>query len=166
MAHSCFAEKLKTGQPQWKNAFTCLEYSCRSIFNGWVVRKFVYSKPPGRKMITADINAIIFITGNITVIVNCVGIVLRTIFGPLSKGWAIYQQQQNMFLVLTHIFRYLFEYFIFPRNQSIAHPPPANPGDLHDPTSWPRLFQSFNRSLQRCRFPARHACLPLKVSTV
>ena len=43
----------------------------------------VYLKPSGRKMITADINAIIFITGNITVIINCVGIGLRTIFGPL-----------------------------------------------------------------------------------
>ena len=41
-------------------------------------------KASGRKMITADINAIIFITGNFTAIVNCVGIVLRTIFGPLS----------------------------------------------------------------------------------
>ena len=36
-----------------------------------------------RKMITADINAIIFITGNFTVIINCVGIGLRTLFGPL-----------------------------------------------------------------------------------
>ena len=62
---------------------TYLECSLGSIFNGWVVRKFVYSKPPGRKMITADINAIIFITGNVTVIINCVGIGLRTIFGPL-----------------------------------------------------------------------------------
>ena len=43
----------------------------------------VYLKPSGRKMITADINAIIFITGNVTVIINCVGIGLRTIFGPL-----------------------------------------------------------------------------------
>ena len=91
MAHSCLAEKYKTGAPQWKNATLSCQllfgiFSCRSIFNGWVVRKFVYSKPPGRKMITADINAIIFITGNITVIINCVGIVLRTIFGPLSKG--------------------------------------------------------------------------------
>ena len=43
-------------------------------------------KASGRKMITADINAIIFITGNFTAIVNCVGIALRIIFGPLRRG--------------------------------------------------------------------------------
>ena len=43
-------------------------------------------KASGRKMITADINAIIFITGNFTAIVNCVGIGLRLIFGPLRRG--------------------------------------------------------------------------------
>ena len=43
-------------------------------------------KASGRKMITADINAIIFITGNFTAIVNCVGIGLRIIFGPLRRG--------------------------------------------------------------------------------
>ena len=43
-------------------------------------------KASGRKMITADINAIIFITGNFTAIVNCVGIGMRIIFGPLRRG--------------------------------------------------------------------------------
>ena len=82
---------------------TCLEYFCRSIFNGWVVRKFVYSKPPGRKMITADINAIIFITGNVTVVINCVSIALRIIFGPLSRsGQYTYQKVISNSRLSTH----------------------------------------------------------------
>ena len=64
-----------------------------------MVRKFVYSKPPGRKMITADINALIFITGNVTVIINCLGIGLRTIFGPLPflVIFALYETLVNSF---------------------------------------------------------------------
>ena len=47
-------------------------------------------------MITADINAIIFITGNFTVIINCVGIGLRTLFGPLPYQVVV------IIIVITH----------------------------------------------------------------
>ena len=54
-------------------------------------------------MITADINAIIFITGNITVIINSIGIALRTIFGPLSRGGQyIMIPEGHVKLVLFH----------------------------------------------------------------
>ena len=43
------------------------------IFNCWVVRKFIFSKPPGRKMITVDI------FWNMIPVVICVGVSLRTI---------------------------------------------------------------------------------------
>ena len=58
----------------------CVVWATLSIFNSWVVRKFIFSKPPGRKMITADINAIGFIFGNMIPVVLCVGVSLRTIF--------------------------------------------------------------------------------------
>ena len=58
----------------------CMVWATSSIFNGWVVRKFISSKPPGRKMITADINAIGFIFGTMIPIVICAGVSLRTIF--------------------------------------------------------------------------------------
>ena len=59
----------------------CMVWATLSIFNGWVVRKLICSKPPGRKMITADINAIGFIFGTMIPIVICVGVSLRIIFG-------------------------------------------------------------------------------------
>ena len=58
----------------------CVVWATLSIFNSWVVRKFIFSKPPGRKMITADINAIGFIFGNMIPVVLCVGVSLRTLF--------------------------------------------------------------------------------------
>ena len=58
----------------------CLIWTSFSIFNCWVVRKFIFPKPPGRKMITADINAIGFIFGNMIPVVLCVGVSLRTLF--------------------------------------------------------------------------------------
>ena len=42
---------------------------------------FIFSKPPGRKMITADINAIGLLFCNLMPIVICVGVGLRTVFG-------------------------------------------------------------------------------------
>ena len=54
----------------------CMVWVSFSIFNCWVI----FSKPPERKMITADINAIGFIFGNMIPVVLCVGVSLRTIF--------------------------------------------------------------------------------------
>ena len=54
-----------------------------SIFTGWIIQKFVFSKPAGRRMITGDISALAYITGNLTAITLCLAITARTIFGPL-----------------------------------------------------------------------------------
>ena len=64
-----------------------LKNNSGSIFNGWIVRKFVFSKPPSRnlknpdhpqsdlglirKLITTDINSYFLITGNLMVVVHC-----------------------------------------------------------------------------------------------
>ena len=60
---------------------SCSFWAILSIFNGWNVRKFIFSKPPGRKMITADINAIGFIFTNVMPLVISFGVSLRTGFG-------------------------------------------------------------------------------------
>ena len=61
---------------------SCLFWAILRIFIGWNVRKFIFSKPPGRKMITADINTISFIFTNVLPLVICIGVSLRTVFGP------------------------------------------------------------------------------------
>ena len=59
----------------------CCVWTMLSLFNGWVVRRFIFSKPPGRKMITADISAIGLLFCNLMPIVICVGVGLKTVFG-------------------------------------------------------------------------------------
>ena len=62
----------------------CIVWTIFSFFNGWVVRMFIFSKPPGRKMITADINAIGLLFCNLMPIVMCFGVGLKTLFGSFS----------------------------------------------------------------------------------
>ena len=87
-----------------------------SIFNGWIVRKFVFSKPPSRnlknpdhpqsdlglirKLITTDINSYFLITGNLMVVVHCFRYLsdICNIFGIL------YFMMYHIWLSIVHCF--------------------------------------------------------------
>ena len=103
---------LRLGFPNTELILTKLTLG--SVFNGWIVRKFVFSKPPSRnylvltiiviiivaivviimvisrKMITTDINIYFMITGNMMVVVHCISVTLRTLNGPLPIYAALF----------------------------------------------------------------------------
>ena len=54
-----------------------------SMLNGWIVRRFVFSKPPSRRMITTDMSVMLILLGNVHIMAICVTVALRTIHGPL-----------------------------------------------------------------------------------
>ena len=67
----------------------CFIWILFSILQGWITRKFVYSKPAGRRMITAEITVLTLISGNFVVIVLCMEIILRTLLGSYSF-WGVF----------------------------------------------------------------------------
>ena len=71
-----------------------------TVLSGWISRGFVFSKPPGRRMITADINAIIYITGNLTTTVHCLSIAARTLLGPLPT-YMVFAINEAMVLTVS-----------------------------------------------------------------
>ena len=51
-----------------------------------------------RKMITTDINTYFIITGNLMVVVHCLGVALRTLNGPLpSYAALVFRWNRNIF---------------------------------------------------------------------
>ena len=80
--------------------FTSFLWVCTSIFIEWIVQKFIFSKPPSRKIITTDINAIHVTLVKYLVLVHCLGVSVRTLYGPLPL-LAVFLVNQVMSLLLT-----------------------------------------------------------------
>ena len=81
---------------------TCFIWASMSIFIVWIVQKFISSKPPSRKIITTDINAIHVTLVKYLVLVHCMGVSVRTLYGPLPL-LAVFLVNQVMSLLATSI---------------------------------------------------------------
>eukprot|EP00092_Neocalanus_flemingeri_P042816 GFUD01046966.1.p1 GENE.GFUD01046966.1~~GFUD01046966.1.p1 ORF type:complete len:105 (-),score=12.27 GFUD01046966.1:20-289(-) len=58
---------------------------CRS----WIVRAFVNSRPPGRKMVTADINVFAHMFLDAVIVSDCLEFALWSVVGPLPY-WVVF----------------------------------------------------------------------------
>ena len=79
---------------------TSFLWACTSILIDWIVHKFILSKPPSRKIITTDINAIHVTLVKYLVLVHCLGVSVRTLYGPLPL-LAVFLVNQVMSVLLT-----------------------------------------------------------------